>query len=76
MTRAEIVAFLNEAYKADETIIWQTLSKSDLEGMLNTTITDEKWEEFADENQDYLSNQMSQSARDEAYDLIVEEEED
>jgi hypothetical protein len=70
MNRTELVAFLNENYAEDEVLVWQTICKTDIEMMLNRTITEEQWEGFVEKRHMGIAEMMSDNSRMEADDYF------
>jgi len=76
MNRTELVAFLNETYAEDEVLVWQTICKTDIEMMLNRTITEEQWEVFVEKRHEFIAEAMSDNSRTEADDYFEALDED
>lgn len=76
-TKAQLIEFINENYKDDETLLWQVVSKADVEVMLTglaeqldqpnpVKIPEDKWVEFVDFTEQYsvLASPYSEAAVD------------
>jgi len=49
--------------KNKDNLLWQTISKENIEEMTDEKITDEEWDEFIEKKQDWFANFVSQLAR-------------
>jgi|688.fasta_scaffold05142_16 hypothetical protein len=54
MTRDNLIKFLEETYKPDEELIWQTIEFEDVAGEIEDATT-ELWEAFVDSQERYSS---------------------
>ncbi len=64
MNKKELVEFLNENYADEDVLMWQTISKSDLEMMgAGEDIPDDKWEDFVEQHSEGLAEEFSAEAR-------------
>jgi len=65
MTRDGLIKFLQENYKPDEELLWQTMSFADVEGYAELASA-QTWQDFVDNNERY------NTIADEISDLVIE----
>ena len=65
MTRDNLIKFLQENYKPDEELLWQTLSFDDVEGYAELA-SPQTWQDFVDYNERYST------IADEISDIVIE----
>ena len=73
MNRDELIKFLTDYYAPTDLLLWQIVGKSDLVEQ-GYTITDDKWAEFVEEMQEYLADEFSGNAKDNAFEFFDDEE--
>lgn len=61
MTKEELVRFLENNYEDDEQLVWQVMTKGDVEATTYNDIDDEAWERFVEtvDNDTSLADELS-----------------
>lgn len=53
MTKNELINFIENNYTDDENLLWQVVSKSDIDPFTGVDLTDDDWDDFVRQNESY-----------------------